>query len=197
MNKNTIRNIILVLFFYKLVLQNNLTSLLYSKTSIPTSQSSLNEISLMLSHIPNIKDYTFIDFGCGTGSVLLHVHDKVNKVIGIEIDPQISSIAKKNTSQLKNVSIKNVDMRHVTFPNEPTVLFLYEPLWDLDKSLAMPVYHQVFSNINNAYVIYISGVSSKYLDKVFFEKYGLKVIKEKSFGSLLLPREIYLLHSTS
>ena len=197
MNKNTIRSIILVLFLYKLVLHNNVTSALNVNTSVPTSNYSLKKLSNMLKHIPNLDTYTFIDFGCGTGHVLINVHDKVKRGIGIEIDSSVASVARKNT----NATIHVMDMRKFSFVNEPTVFFLYEPLWNVEKSHAMPIYHRVFSNlvknVNNVYVIYISGISSKYLNKEFFDEYGLKIVKKETFGALLLPRHIYLLNSGS
>ena len=194
MNKNTIRNIILVLFLYKFVLYNNVTSLLHANTSVPTSTYSLDKLSTMLEHVPELDTYTFIDFGCGTGHVLLDVHDKVKRTVGVEIDPSVTSVA-------TNATIHIMDMRDFSFVDEPTVFFLYEPLWNVEKSNAMAIYHRVFSNlvenVNNVYVIYISGVSSRYLSREFFDAYGLDIIKKETFGALLLLRHIYLLKGVS
>ena len=56
---------------------------------------------------------------------------------------------------------------------------MYEPLWDLNKEDALPIYHTVMKNISlmtaPCYIIYVSGIVPK-LDNSFFKLYPFKML---------------------
>lgn len=73
----------------------------------------------------------FIDLGCGKGrAIFLVAAQKLKKVIGIELDPGLVKIARRNLENVKNnntpVEIINDDA--ATFKTkEGTIFFLYNP----------------------------------------------------------------------
>lgn len=80
--------------------------------------------------------FVFIDIGSGKGRVLLMAADyPFRRVIGIELLPELHRVAQENISQYKSGSqqyfaIKALcgDAREFTFPPEPLVLYLFNPL---------------------------------------------------------------------
>lgn len=193
---------------YILFFDNNIYPLYYwitssnsIKSAVPTSNQTLLDIKTILSEI-NIKGYTLIDFGCGEGCVLLSLHNMFNKSIGIEINKDIAKKAKKNTNNYKDIEIINKDILQYNFKETDTVLFLYEPLFDIyPKSDAIDIYLQVFDNINKVfsksdkdiYIIYITGVLRKDIDNNIIKQKKIKILFKKDIGSIIFNRQLYLL----
>jgi SAM-dependent methyltransferase len=77
------------------------------------------------------KDDIFVDLGCGKGRAVFFVaQQQVKKVVGVELDPDLFSIACNNLKNLKKrkspVELLNIDA--VDFdPFESTVFFLSNP----------------------------------------------------------------------
>ena len=108
--------LILIHFFF---LNNNYEALWYvikqffkgnNNSGIPTS-SYINKIILnQLEKINNISEYTFIDFGCGDGHVLINVHPLFNKVkghvIGVDLDKDYIDTAIDNVNNHMNILYK-------------------------------------------------------------------------------------------
>jgi SAM-dependent methyltransferase len=80
-------------------------------------------------------DYTFVDFGCGKGRVLLVASEfPFRRIIGLEFAPQLAEIAWGN---LKSYRIKNqkcfeieaitADATEYELAHEPQVLYFYSP----------------------------------------------------------------------
>jgi SAM-dependent methyltransferase len=100
----------------------------------PTEPSLFHE---MLSALKiDFCEFTFIDLGSGKGRVLLMAADyPFRRIVGIELLLELDRVAQENLGQYKSSSQKCFtleticgDARKFTFPPEPTVLYLFNPL---------------------------------------------------------------------
>jgi hypothetical protein len=104
----------------------------------PTDPALFHEIltSLMSSAKIDFREFTFIDIGSGKGRALLMAADyPFRRIVGIELLPDLHRVAKENVSKYKNDSQQCFaidcllgDASAFTFPPEPTVLYLFNPL---------------------------------------------------------------------
>jgi predicted RNA methylase len=76
----------------------------------------------------------FVDFGCGKGRALyLACWYPFHQVIGVECDPQLASVARRNMAQargprsLRTVQIIDADARFVELPDNLRVAFFFNP----------------------------------------------------------------------
>ncbi len=100
----------------------------------PTEPALFAEIMASL----NIEfpQFTFIDMGSGKGRVLLMAADHpFRRVLGVELLPALDRVAQENLSAYKNDSQRCFaiealcgDACEFVFPNEPLVLYLFNPL---------------------------------------------------------------------
>ena len=203
--------LVLIYFIYILFLKNNMSTAVYwctstcMKNDIPINEPDLLEVKQIIQKLnlsDNMEDYTFIDFGCGTGHALLYMHNMFNNSIGIEIDKKTSEYAITNTKNILDIEIINKDMAEYTFSNDDTVLFIYEPLFSVyPESDAIDIYSKVFDNINKVfsnsnkkiYIVYITGVFRQDIKKEFINEKNFKILSKKNTGALLLNRTIYLI----
>jgi hypothetical protein len=95
----------------------------------------------------NFKEFTFIDIGSGKGRALLMAADyPFRRILGIELLPELHSVAKANISKYKSDSQQCFvidcllgDAREFAFPPDPTVLYLFNPL--PESGLVMLISH--------------------------------------------------------
>ncbi|MBO0911438.1 MAG: class I SAM-dependent methyltransferase [Acidobacteria bacterium] len=87
----------------------------------------------------DFSGFTFIDAGSGKGRALLLASEyNFRRIIGIELVPELERIARENVDRLysrrnspgnrRTIELVLGDARDFRFPNEPTVLFLFNPL---------------------------------------------------------------------
>ena len=202
--------IIFILFFvflitYLLFIENNdafsgINTLLENNklqipAAVPSNKSILKKVK---QYLHPIKEEFFIDFGCGTGSVLLFFHNNFKKLIGIEIDKKTYQIAIENTKKIKNIEIINTDILKYKFELKNTVLFIYEPLFSLDYKKAVSIYRTLFDNLSNIFsnntlkIIYVTGIFRKDITSLF-SKYNFKTKKIYQKGAILLHNDVYIL----
>jgi SAM-dependent methyltransferase len=91
----------------------------------------------MLKRLPiNHADYSFVDFGCGKGRVLLVASQfPFRQVLGVEIAEQLVAVARSNIAQFavtgrpscKKVTVVQADVRSVVLPPGDLVLHFYSP----------------------------------------------------------------------
>jgi SAM-dependent methyltransferase len=82
-----------------------------------------------------IEDYTFIDFGCGKGrAVLLASEMKFREVVGVELNPRLSELARANAAiwtnagkALSPIRIVTGDVLEMKWPDGPCLVYLYNP----------------------------------------------------------------------
>ena len=81
-------------------------------------------------------EYTFVDIGSGKGRALLMAADyPFRRILGVELLPELHRIAEENIGKYRNESQKcfnlqslREDARHFQFPEEPMLLYLFNPL---------------------------------------------------------------------
>lgn len=100
----------------------------------PTEPALFHE---MMTSLPiDFSTFTFIDLGSGKGRTLLMACDyPFRRVVGVEVLPSLHRVAEENIRKFQSLSgrrnvIENlcVDAREFEFPNEPIVLYLFNPL---------------------------------------------------------------------
>ncbi len=73
-----------------------------------------DEWAWLTSHLPDSKDKTLLDIGCGNGALLKELSPMINCGIGVDISPKILDKAK-----LLNTSNKNLEFRELNGPELP------------------------------------------------------------------------------
>lgn len=80
-------------------------------------------------------DFTFVDIGCGKGRALLLASEfPFRRVIGLELDEDLAAVARRNletyrgSGRPKAIEIEVADAIHWSFPPEPSVVYLYNPI---------------------------------------------------------------------
>jgi SAM-dependent methyltransferase len=127
----------------------------------PTEHRLFHE---MLGNLPiDFREFTFIDLGSGKGRVLLMAADyPFRRIVGIELLPQLHRVAEDNICKYKSEArqcfeVESVcgDAREFAFPQEPIVLYLFNPLPQagLEQVIAN-LEHSLQGNARPVYVIY-------------------------------------------
>jgi hypothetical protein len=100
----------------------------------PTDPALFAEI--MASLKIDFREFTFIDMGSGKGRVLLMAADyPFRRILGVELFPALNNAAQENLNAYKSDSQRCFaleavcgDARVFIFPEEPIVLYLFNPL---------------------------------------------------------------------
>ena len=135
-----------------------------------------------------LDNYTnFYDIGCGEGNVLEQVASKnlFKYLFGVEISLVSYEKAKQKFRDQLNVKIINKSMDKVIYVDEPSIIYLYEPLWSIkstDKKLQ--IYNDLMQQLNSiqrVIIIYFTGFNYKNKDikDDFMEKFGYTLIQKK------------------
>jgi SAM-dependent methyltransferase len=127
--------------------------------------------ALEISH----ERYTFVDYGCGKGRVLLVAAEfPFRKIIGVEFAPQLAQIAARNLEthrglrrKCNHVAALTMDATEYQLPAGPLVLFFYSPF-------VGPVMKKVVENIER------SLRESPRAVYVLFT--GIEIMRERAFG---------------
>jgi hypothetical protein len=169
--------------FYYLSCSNN-----KNITGLPTPSQCKDKIISLLRTLSQ-NSYTLIDFGCGDGDIIESFYPYVHHVIGIEIDEKQAISTKKRFSEIKSVTILNMNMKEYQFSNIPTILYMYEPLWFYKKEDALKLYHHVIKEFmektnQDSFIIYVSGIYDL-LDSSVFELYHLQEIHHSRVSRFL------------
>lgn len=77
-----------------------------------------------------------VDVGCGRGRVILWWLDQGlrNKIVGIELDPEVADYARERTKKSRNVRIVTGNVLQ-SLPGDATVFYLYNPFeqWVVER----------------------------------------------------------------
>ena len=97
------------------------------------------EFHSVISDVPaDFSDFIFVDLGSGKGRALLLASEyPFREVIGVEVQPELHRIAQDNVARFNSsarkctrISSFCMDAREFEFPDEPTVLYLFNPFPD-------------------------------------------------------------------
>ena len=146
----------------------------HHSAGLPTPPHALKHALSYLSNVP--EECCIIDFGSGNGHFLHQVHQTFpsKTLIGVELDVAAAQRSREKFDDIPQITIITADMSTYRFPNQPTLLYMYEPLWTLKDDDAFPIYRSVLQHLLNevdrkhpVYVLYISGIHAM-LDANFF-----------------------------
>jgi SAM-dependent methyltransferase len=100
----------------------------------PTEPAAFHE---MMASLPIAFDeYTFVDLGSGKGRTLLMASEyPFRRIVGVELIPELHRAAEENCRTYRSVEQRSrqiecllADAREYEFPQEPLVLYLFNPL---------------------------------------------------------------------
>ena len=131
-----------------------------SKTSSGYALTPRQSFEEMIRHIPSVTEKdAFIDIGCGKGGVCWYASCAgFGKVAGVELEPYLADIAKKNfkTLGLENkVSIFNEDALSFAHYDDYNIYFLWRPF--NENSL----YIKLFDAVLEACKAQLDGLSKR------------------------------------
>ena len=135
--------------------------------------------SLALRH----EDFIFIDFGSGKGkSVLLAAELPFKKIIGVEFSPDLYQIAQRNlqtyqnpNQKCKNIELVCMDAAVFPIPQEPAVLFMFNPFGKEVMARVIENVRQSYeAHPRELYVVYATPV----LDEMWARAGFLEKVKE-------------------
>lgn len=195
------------MIFYYTFLKGNIYSgviyirNLFCKCKIINQESNSTIINYVNSYIErivcanelDIQNYILYDFGCGD-CVTLSKLTFENK-IGVDIDRESIKFAEDyiKHNDIENIELVCNDILNIEFHNK-FIIYMYEPLWLCNSN---ETYIRLFQKIKeeekHGYIIYVTGLLTKHLDDFLFEHYKITILDKKTFGSVVLNRNIYLL----
>lgn len=99
----------------------------------PTEPQEFRDLMAMV--LVDFTEFIFIDLGSGKGRALLMASEyPFREIIGVEIQPDLHSIAEQNIARFSspeqrcsNIRLLCRDARDFEFPPHPTVLYLFNP----------------------------------------------------------------------
>lgn len=97
------------------------------------------------------EKYSFVDFGCGKGRVLLVASEfPFRRIVGVEFAVPLADVAKRNVLRYRSraqkcgdIAVTAMDAVQYELPEEPEVLYFYSPF-------PPAVMEQVFQNIESS-----------------------------------------------
>ena len=127
------------------------------------ADSSGLEFEKLLGHFEFTADDAIVDFGCGKGGILITLSKyPFAKIVGVEIDPELVAIARKNIEILEigNVRIECCDATEFTQLNEFTYFYLFDPFPTVVmQDVVTNIERSIAENPRKVTVIYLNPVS--------------------------------------
>jgi SAM-dependent methyltransferase len=99
-----------------------------ARGALGTISSEYGQLHRLFRQVPIGPSDVLVDVGCGKGRVLNYwlARGLTNRLIGIELDPEIATATRERLQKYPNVSILTGDALEL-LPVEATVLFLFHP----------------------------------------------------------------------
>ena len=145
----------------------------------PTEPAVFRE---MLSQLPiNFRAFTFIDIGSGKGRTLLMASDfPFRRIIGVELLAELHQIARENIRRYKNehqqsfaIESQCVDAREFEFPNDPLVLYFFNPLPQSGMKTVLSHLEQSLKACpRDAYIVYHNPEHRSLLESSFLREFA-------------------------
>jgi SAM-dependent methyltransferase len=102
----------------------------------PTDPAEFHDV---LAQVPaDFSEFVFVDLGSGKGrALLLAARYPFREIVGVEVQPELNRIARENIVRFpsedrrcRRISSLCMDAREFTFPDEPILLYLFNPFPD-------------------------------------------------------------------
>lgn len=147
----------------------------------PTDPAAFHEMLDTLQQQTQLdwRDFTFVDLGSGKGRTLLMASDyPFQRIIGVELLPSLDQIAKENLEKYKSESQQCfalasicADATTFDFPNEPLVLFLFNPFPRAGlKQVLNNLETSLRAHPRTVYVLYHNPLEENVLSDTTFRK---------------------------
>ncbi|MDE3181293.1 MAG: methyltransferase domain-containing protein [Acidobacteriota bacterium] len=102
--------------------------------------------------------FTYVDLGCGKGRTLILAAKRgFKRVIGVDLSKQMAQIAEANIlrSGVTGAEVVCGDAAEFEFPDDPLVLFLFNPFWrEVNERVAQNLHASLSHKPRQAYVAY-------------------------------------------
>ena len=198
-----IKYIVIILIIIIIIYQEKEQIIYFMKSKngigIPTNERCSLKVLDIIKNLPK-NNYKLVDFGCGEGDMLNNIYNEktyIKDIVGIELDNKIAHNTINRFQSYNNITVHNMDMIHYNFESNPTILYMYEPLFRMKCTDAIPIYNSVFMNLsknkNTCYIIYVSG-TKQILQPIFFKYHNYILCEhytvDRFFG--LATHNIYL-----
>ena len=155
-----------------------------------------------LAGISRLRDFSFVDIGCGKGKVLLSAMAlPFAKIIGVEFSPYLCEIAQQNVRSARllrrrcpNVEIVCCDAGYWSPPSETSLIFFFYNPFDfnvMQKLLFNIVSSQKNEGGANYLIFYRMSSSLANIDKVLFKVSNGSAVKIASTQTLRGSVNIY------
>ena len=129
----------------------------------------------------DFSKYDFIDVGCGKGKALL-VASKFGfrTLLGVEFVDALADIAESNLRRagIERYLIARTDARRFSFPNTPTVVFMFHPF--AAEVMKPVIANLAIDNAQELFIIYCNPVYNGVLERTGKFKKGRSFEGEKS-----------------
>ena len=104
------------------------------------------------------EDFTFIDLGSGKGRALLLALDfKFRALVGVEFARELHETALANLGRHSKVELRCMDVTEFEFPDNPLVVYLYNPFGpEIMSQIARRLYSSFAASPRPIYVVYLN-----------------------------------------
>lgn len=147
------------------------TRLLAAISGAPYQPTEPGLFAEMMSALPiEFAEFTFIDIGSGKGRTLL-MADKYSfrRIIGVELLPELHKIAQGNAADRPRIETMCLDARDFHFPDDPLVLYLFNPLPAGALKTVVENLHTSLLKVDRpAWIIYHNPISESVLSETAF-----------------------------
>lgn len=175
-----IKNVILDLKYSRKILNGNQKSPYKHLGANDTYHTDYSAMPLIFKQIDLTSEDILVDVGCGKGRIINYWLSQglKNKIIGLELDPEITAQTASQFSKYKNISIVPGDAIE-NLPQEGTVFYFYNP-FTLEKVYEFEKKLYALSHHKTVMVIYYNPKSIEVFDN---NKWNVKYINfEKDLG---------------
>jgi SAM-dependent methyltransferase len=128
----------------------------------------------------DFREFTFIDIGSGKGrALLLAAECPFRRIVGIELLAELNAVAQANIRKLQDRSAREPNIEAIcgnatdyAFPEDPLVLYLFNPLSVLELNKVMRNLDQsIKRNSRPVYLVYANPIwEREVIDRSLFSK---------------------------
>lgn len=157
----------------RLPLSVRLRELFTERLYQPTDPTEFHDV---LAQVPaDFSEFVFVDLGSGKGrALLLAAQYPFREIVGVEVQPELNRIAQENIIRFpsegrrcRRISSLCVDAREFQFPDEPILLYLFNPFPDFVLRRVMANFEaSLRERPRPAFVIYNTPMELKEFEKM-------------------------------
>lgn len=124
---------------------------------------------------PHLEEWTFVDVGSGMGrALLLAAEMPFHRVIGVELNPTLARIARRNASVWRKsgrtqapIRVAEADAAEFVFPPGPCVLFLFNPFGAVVMRRFLSNVRRQYANRNHRRdVLYVNNEQEREIERL-------------------------------